>query len=78
MAKLLSRRQRLWSRGGGKFRSWLARQADNFATEYIRESAKELAKWGPRALFALVIERLFDVSTLAMKWLAALGIGLPF
>lgn len=63
---------------GSKFRSWLARQADNLVTEFFKESGKELAKWGARTLFALLVERLFDVSTHAMKWLAALGAGLGF
>jgi hypothetical protein len=63
---------------GGKFRSWLTRQADNFATEFSKESGKALAKWGWPALLALIVERLFDVTAVATKWLAASGIGLPF
>lgn len=62
----------------GKFRSWLARQADNFSSEFFKESGKELAKWGSRALFVFFVERLFDVTAHATKWLAASGIGWPF
>jgi hypothetical protein len=63
---------------GSRLRDWLARHGNNFATEFAKESGKQLAKWGWPALIVLVASHLLDVGALVAKWLAALGMGLPF
>jgi hypothetical protein len=47
---------------GQKISEWLARQADTFVSEAVKEAGKEFGKWGTRAaLWSLVLDKLFSV-----------------
>jgi hypothetical protein len=53
-----------------KIRKWLAKQADAFISEAVKEAGKEFGKWAPRAFWALVLDRIFSVHEIVGEWLS--------
>jgi hypothetical protein len=47
--------------GGLKISEWLAKHADTFVSEAVKEAGKEFGKWGTRAtIWLVVLDRLFS------------------
>jgi hypothetical protein len=63
---------------GAKLLSWLARHANNFISEAVKEGGKEFGKLASRGILLLLAEKLLSVSTIVIKWLSSFGFGLPF
>jgi hypothetical protein len=59
-----------------KAQSWIARQADSFVSEAVKEAGKGFGRWAPRALFLLLADYLWGLHDIAIQWLQALH--LPF
>jgi hypothetical protein len=56
---------------GQKISEWLAKQADTFVSEAVKEAGKELGKWGTRtAIWSVVLDRLFSVHQIVVQWLS--------
>jgi hypothetical protein len=52
-----------------KASGWIARQADTFVSEAVKEAGKEMGKWAPRAFWIYLIDKLFGLTDIATKWL---------
>ena len=62
---------------GQKIGEWLAKQADNFVSEAVKEAGKEFGKWGTRAaIWAIILDKLFSVHEIVGQWVS--HIHLPF
>lgn len=62
---------------GQKIGEWLAKQADAFVSEAVKEAGKEFGKWGTRAtLWTIILDKLFSVHEIVGQWLSQ--IHLPF
>jgi hypothetical protein len=56
---------------GQQICEWLARHADTFVSEAVKEAGKEFGKWGTRtAVWSLVLDKLFSVRQIVGQWLS--------
>jgi hypothetical protein len=60
-----------------KISEWLAKQADTFVSEAVKEAGKEFGKWGTRAtIWSVFLAKLLSVHQIVGQWLS--HIHLPF
>lgn len=59
-----------------KLLQWLAQQGEVFTTEAVKEAGKGFGKWAPRVFWLWLLDKIFDFSQAAHKWLSVLQ--LPF
>jgi hypothetical protein len=60
-----------------KIGEWLAKQADTFVSEAVKEAGKEFGKWGTRtAIWSVFLTKLLSVHQIVGQWLS--HIHLPF
>lgn len=52
-----------------KIKDWLLKQGDAFVTEAVKEAGKQFGIWAPRALWLLIVDRMFGVTEAVASWL---------
>jgi hypothetical protein len=56
---------------GQKIGEWLAKQADTFVSEAVKEAGKEFGKWGTRAaIWSFILDQRFSVHEIVGQWLS--------
>jgi hypothetical protein len=55
-----------------KIKDWLAKHGEEFVSEASKAAGKQFGTWGPHAFWMLMLERLFGVSDIVLKWLKVL------